>query len=44
MKLGSKVKLKVLDSEAGRGKIVIDYYSSDDLERIYELIERLKEY
>lgn len=26
-----------------KGKIVIDYYSSDDLERIYDLIERLKE-
>ena len=26
-----------------KGKIVIDYYSPDDLQRIYELIERLKE-
>ena len=26
-----------------RGKIVIDYYSADDLQRIYDLIERLKE-
>ena len=26
-----------------KGKIVIDYYSTDDLQRIYDLIERLKE-
>ena len=26
-----------------KGKIVIDYYSADDLQRIYDLIERLKE-
>lgn len=38
---GTKVKATGNDK---KGKIVIDYYSSDDLERIYELIERLKEY
>ena len=26
-----------------KGKIVIDYYSADDLQRIYDLIEKLKE-
>ena len=38
---GTKVRATGSDK---KGKIVIDYYSSDDLQRIYELIERLKEY
>ena len=38
---GTKVRAAGSDK---KGKIVIDYYSSDDLQRIYELIERLKEY
>ena len=37
--LGSKVKLKVLDSEAGRGKIVIDYKSYDDLQRLIDMLK-----
>ena len=37
---GTKVRATGNDK---KGKIVIDYYSSDDLERIYDLIERLKE-
>ena len=35
-------KVRATGSEK-KGKIVIDYYSSDDLQRIYELIDRLKE-
>ena len=37
---GTKVRATGNDK---KGKIVIDYYSSDYLERIYDLIERLKE-
>ena len=37
---GTKVKATGNDK---KGKIVIDYYSADDLQRIYDLIERLKE-
>lgn len=37
--LGSKVKLKVLDSEVGRGKIVIDYKSYDDLQRLIDMLK-----
>ncbi len=37
---GTKVKAMGSDK---KGKIVIDYYSSDDLQRIFDLIERLKE-
>jgi len=37
---GTKVRAMGNDK---KGKIVIDYYSADDLERIYDLIERLKE-
>ena len=37
---GTKVRATGNDK---KGKIVIDYYSADDLQRIYELIERLKE-
>ena len=37
---GTKVRATGSDK---KGKIVIDYYSADDLQRIYELVERLKE-
>lgn len=37
---GTKVRATGNDK---KGKIVIDYYSADDLQRIYELIESLKE-
>ncbi len=37
--LGSRVKLKILDSEAGRGKIVIDYKNYDDLNRLIEMLK-----
>ena len=37
--LGSKVKLKITDADAGRGKIIIDYKNYEDLDR---LIEQLK--
>lgn len=37
---GTKVRATGNDK---KGRIVIDYYSADDLQRIYELIERLKE-
>lgn len=36
--LGSKVKLKVLDSSAGRGKIIIDYKNYEDLDRLIDLL------
>lgn len=37
--LGSKVRLKILDSEAGRGKIIIDYKNYEDLDRLIELLK-----
>lgn len=37
---GTKVRATGSDK---KGKIVIDYYSADDLQRIYELVEKLKE-
>ena len=37
---GTKVRASGNDK---KGKIVIDYYSAADLQRIYDLIERLKE-
>ncbi len=37
---GTKVRLSGSDQ---KGKIVINYYSPDDLQRIYELLETLKE-
>ena len=37
---GTKVRANGNDK---KGKIVIDYYSTDDLQRIYDLIEKLKE-
>lgn len=37
---GTKVRATGSDK---KGKIVIDYYTADDLQRIYDLIERLKE-
>jgi len=37
---GTKVRLSGSDK---KGKIVIDYYNPDDLQRIYELVEELKE-
>jgi len=37
---GTKVRVSGSDK---KGKIVIDYYSEDDLQRIYEMLERMKE-
>lgn len=37
---GTKVKLKMKDQVKGRGAVVIDYFSYDDLERVLEIIER----
>lgn len=37
--LGSKVRLKILDSDAGRGKIIIDYKSYEDLDRLIEMLK-----
>lgn len=37
---GTKVRATGSDKN---GKIVIDYYSADDLQRIYDLVEKLKE-
>jgi ParB family chromosome partitioning protein len=34
--LGTKVKISTLDG--GRGEILIEFYSSDDLERLYDLL------
>jgi ParB family chromosome partitioning protein len=36
---GTKVKLKMKDSSKGRGSVVIDYFSYDDLQRVLEIIE-----
>ena len=36
--LGAKVKLKVLDSNTGRGRIVIDYKDNTDLDRLLEIL------
>ena len=36
--LGTKVKIH--EGARGRGKIEIEYYSQDDLDRIYDLIVR----
>lgn len=36
--LGSKVRLKILDSEAGRGKIIIDYKNYEDLDRLIDML------
>ncbi len=36
-------KIKVTGND-NKGKIIIDYYSQDDLQRIYELLEILKEH
>ena len=36
--LGSRVKLKVSDPDSGKGKIVIDYKSYEDLDRLIELL------
>jgi ParB family transcriptional regulator, chromosome partitioning protein len=38
--LGTRVK--VMKSSGDRGKILIEYYSHDDLERIYELLQKGK--
>ncbi|MBR2750656.1 MAG: ParB/RepB/Spo0J family partition protein [Clostridiales bacterium] len=35
---GTKVKLKVKDEEKGKGSIVIEYYSYDDLDRLLEMM------
>lgn len=37
---GTKVRVAGSDK---KGKIVIDYYNSDDLQRIFDLVEKLKE-
>ena len=37
---GTKVRVTGSDK---KGKIVIDYYSEDDLQRIYDLVDRIKE-
>ena len=37
---GTKVKLKMKDQTKGRGSVVIDYFSYDDLQRVLEIIER----
>ena len=37
--LGSKVRLKILDSEAGRGKIIIDYKNYEDLDRLIDMLK-----
>ena len=36
--LGSRVKLKISDAQAGKGKIVIDYKNYEDLDRLIELL------
>lgn len=36
--LGSKVKIKVSDTELGKGKIVIDYKNYEDLDRLIEML------
>lgn len=36
---GSKVKLKLIDSTLGKGKIVIDYKNYEDLDRLIALLE-----
>ena len=36
---GTKVKLKLKDEVKGRGTIVIEYYSYDDLDRLLEMID-----
>ncbi|MCQ2483017.1 MAG: ParB/RepB/Spo0J family partition protein [Clostridia bacterium] len=36
--LGSKVKLKLTDSQSGKGKMVIDYKNYDDLDRLIKLL------
>ena len=36
--LGSKVRLKILDSDAGRGKIIIDYKNYEDLDRLIDML------
>lgn len=36
---GTKVKLKMKDQAKGRGSVVIDYFSYDDLQRVLEIIE-----
>ncbi|MBO4688486.1 MAG: ParB/RepB/Spo0J family partition protein [Clostridiales bacterium] len=35
---GTKVKLKVKDEAAGKGSIMIEYYSYDDLDRLLEMM------
>ena len=39
-RLGTKVKLKLKDQIKGKGTVVIDYYSYDDLQRVLEIIDR----
>lgn len=37
---GTKCKLKVKDKVKGKGSLVIEYYTYDDLDRVLELIDR----
>ncbi len=37
-KFGSRVKIKLTDSDTGKGKLVIDYKNYDDLNRILDII------
>ena len=41
-RLGTKVKLKVKDQIKGKGSVVIEFYSYDDLSRVLELMENQK--
>ena len=43
MKKVFATKVRLVGNES-KGRIYIDYFSRDDLERIYELIEKLKNY
>ena len=36
--LGAKVKIKVLDTSTGRGRILIDYKNNEDLDRLIEYL------
>ena len=36
--LGAKVKIKVLDTATGRGRIVIDYKNNEDLDRLIDYL------
>ncbi|MGB9774134.1 MAG: ParB/RepB/Spo0J family partition protein [Bacteroidota bacterium] len=40
--LGTQVKIRM--SKEGKGKIVIEFYSQDDFDRLLELLERIEKY